>query len=145
MNEKVKVSCQNCGTTNFYPLSLQKKSILCGRCKHPLPLPGRILEPKPAQVHSLIQKSALPVLVEFFSSGCVHCSRMQPILEGLGDRRKGELMILNVSLDLHPEMGASFGISGVPTFMVFHKGQERGRMSGAVPEVDFGLWVANLL
>ncbi len=107
MSEKVKVSCLGRGTTNYYPLGVQGKSVVCGKCKRPLPEPGMVLE---------------------------------PILAGVADRRKGELMVIKMSLDRHPEMGASFGILGVPSFLVLQKGTERGRMSGALTEADFVLW-----
>jgi thioredoxin 1 len=70
---------------------------------------------------------------------------MEPILDNLAQRRKGELMVLKISLDRNPEMAQSLGIRGVPAFLVIHKGTERGRISGAMPETDFALWVANLV
>jgi thioredoxin 2 len=145
MSEKVQVSCLGCGTTNYFPLDAQGKSVVCGRCKRPLPVPGMILEPLPGMTHELFRNSAIPILVEFYSQGCAHCGRMEPILAGVAQRRRGELMVIKMSLDRHPEMGASFGIMGVPTFLVIQKGNERGRMSGALPEADFDLWLAKLL
>ncbi len=145
MSEKIKVSCSHCGTTNFYPLGIQGKSIVCGKCSQPLPEPGRVLEPQPGMVHELFKNSTIPILAEFYSQSCAHCIGMDPVLTSLADRRKGELMVLKVSLDRHPEMGASFGIMGVPTFLVMRKGTEGGRISGAQPEADFALWLAKLV
>ena len=145
MSEKAKVSCLGCGTTNYYPLDAQGKSVVCGKCKRPLPDPGRILEPLPGVTHELFRNSAMPILVEFYSQGCAHCGRMEPVLAGVAERRKVELMGVKISLDRHPEMGASFGIMGVPTFLVIQKGNERGRVSGAMPEADFVLWLAKLI
>ncbi len=145
MSEKHKVSCLNCGTTNNFPAAALGKTVVCGRCKQPLIPPGRVIEPLPGQAHTLYQNSTLPVLTEFYSSSCGHCARMEPVLERLAERRKGEIMIIKISLDRSPEMGASFGIQGVPTFIVIQKGHERGRISGAMGEMDFALWLANLV
>ena len=145
MGEKIRVSCSHCGTTNNYPLGTRSKTVICGKCKQPLPDPGSVLEPQPGRVHELFKNSVIPVLAEFYSQGCVHCVGMEPILSGVAERRKGELMVLKVSLDRHPEMGASFGIQGVPTFLVIRRGTERGRISGALPETDFALWLAKLV
>jgi len=145
MSEKVKVSCLGCGTTNYFPLDAHGKSIVCGKCKRPLPEPGRILEPLPGMTHELFRNSAIPVLVEFYSRSCAHCVGMEPVLGGVAERNKGGLMVVKMSLDRHPEMGASFGITGVPTFLVIHKGTERGRVSGALPEEDFVSWLAKLI
>ncbi len=40
---------------------------VCGRCKTPLPVPGEVLEPTEEQLAVLIQKAALPVLIDFYS------------------------------------------------------------------------------
>ena len=144
MSETANTACLNCGATNRFPLSALGKSVVCGRCKQPLPEPGRVLEPLPGQAHTLFQKSRSPVMAEFYSQSCAHCAGMDPILEGLAERRKGEVVVIKISLDRHPEVGAAFGILGVPTFLVIHKGTERGRVSGAMAETDLGLWLANL-
>jgi thioredoxin 2 len=95
--------------------------------------------------HELFRNSAIPILVEFYSQNCAHCVGMEPVLSGVAERNKGRLMIVKISLDRHPEMGASFGITGVPTFLVIYKGDERGRVSGAMPEEDFVFWLAKLI
>ena len=44
MAEKVKVSCPACGATNNFPLDSADKTVVCGRCRNPLPIPGTVLE-----------------------------------------------------------------------------------------------------
>jgi thioredoxin 1 len=68
---------------------------------------------------------------------------MNPVVENLASRRAGELMAVKINVDNHPQLAASFGVQGVPTFVILHKGTERDRMSGAVSETDFSLWVAS--
>lgn len=143
MADKVKVSCPVCGSTNNYPLDLTGKKVICGRCKTPLPRPGDVIEPVPDQVFTLIRKSSLPVLVDFYSSTCAPCHMMHPVIQDLAKRRAGDMMVVRVNVNEHAEMGASFGIQGVPTFVIFSKGYERARASGAMAETDFSLWVAS--
>lgn len=144
MEEKTKVSCLQCGATNNYPRKgIRGKKVVCGRCQHPLPKPGSVVEPLPGEAYSLFQNSAIPILVEFFTKSCPHCQQMHPVIKNLAKRRAGELMAIKVNLEKHAELGASFGVMGVPTFIVLHKGQERGRTSGAMTEADFALWLAN--
>ena len=52
-------------------------------------------------------------------------------------------MVLQVDIDKHAELGSSFGVQGVPTFIILHKGFERARSSGGMSEADFSLWVAS--
>lgn len=142
--EKIKVSCLNCGTTNNYPLSSLKQKVVCGRCKAVLPVPGAVVEPQPNQAYNLFQKSAIPVLVDFYSVSCIPCGLMHSIVLDLAERRKGELMVVRINVDKHPTMAAAFGIQGVPTFVILYRGNERARSVGQMSETDFSLWVAKL-
>jgi len=141
--DKVKVSCPVCGSTNNYPMDSAGKKVVCGRCKRPLPQPGTVIESTPQQAYTLIQKSSLPVLVDFFSPTCAPCQMMHTIIRDLAERRAGELMVLQMDTNKHGEFGTAFGIQGVPTYIIFSKGFERARTSGAMSETDFSLWVAS--
>ncbi len=140
---KVKVSCGNCGTTNYFPLDAAGKNVVCGRCKSALPAPGTVLEPAPSQVYNLFRNSSLPVLADFYSTTCGPCLVMHPAVERLARRRAGGLAVVRINVEKHPELAAGFGIQGVPTFVIVLKGVERGRISGAQTEEDFALWVAS--
>jgi thioredoxin 2 len=141
--EKVKISCPNCGATNNFPLDSAGKTVVCGRCRTPLPVPGTVLELPEQAAATLIQRSGLPVLVDFYSPTCGPCLMMHPLVERLAKRRAGELMVVKVNTDNSPGLASSFGIQAVPTFVILSKGTERGRTSGAMNETDFSLWVAS--
>jgi thioredoxin 2 len=141
--DKVMVSCPECGATNNYPLTAGKKAVVCGRCKTPLPVPGTVLEPPAEQIVALIQNAALPILIDFYSPTCMPCHMMRPILESLAKRRAGSLMVLKVETDKNRELASAFKIQAVPTFIVLKKGFEVGRVTGAMNETDFSLWVAS--
>ena len=141
MGKKAITSCINCGAANNFPLDALGKKVVCGKCRSPLPVPGTVLEPLPGQIYTLYQKSSLPVLVDFYSQSCVHCRSMEPILERVAKKRAGTVMVIKANLDTHAELGASLGVKGVPTFVVIHKGIEKGRIAGAVAESDFSSWL----
>jgi len=143
MADKTRISCLGCGATNHYPLNAGGKAVRCGRCKTALPMPGLALEPGAAQVATLIQSGGLPVLIDFYSPTCLPCHRMHPIIESLAKRRAGELMVVKVNTEENAELAGAFRIQAVPTFVVIRRGTEVGRTSGAMPEMDFSLWVAS--
>ena len=143
MAGKLKVSCFRCGATNNYPANAEGKTVVCGRCKNVLPVPGTVLELPPESIAVLIQHSSLPLLIDFYSPTCGSCLMMLPIVERLAKRRAGDIMVIKLNVDRHAELTASFGVKGVPTFVVVQRGTERGRMSGAMAEADFSLWVAS--
>ena len=143
MAEKVKVSCPSCGGTNNYPLGLGGKKVVCGRCKFPLPEPGSVLELPADQASAFFQNSKLPVLLDFFSPTCAPFHMMHPVVESYAKRRAGEVMVVRIDVDQHPQIAAEFSVQGVPTFVILYKGYKRGRTSGAISEADFALWVAS--
>ena len=142
-DEKVKVVCLECGATNLFPLAAEGKKVVCGRCKSPLPVPGAVLEPTDRQMSLLFQHSSLPVLVDFYSPTCGPCQVMHPVVERLARRRTADLVVVRINVERDQELARHFGIQGVPTFVVVRAGAERDRLSGAVREEDFALWVAS--
>jgi thioredoxin 2 len=142
-DDKVKVSCGTCGTTNYFPVAARGKAVVCGRCKSRLPEPGEILEPVPEGILGLFQNSSLPVLADFYSPTCAPCHMMAPILERLAVRRAGEIAVIKINVERNQELAREFGIQGVPTFIVVHKGAEKGRTAGALDENSFALWAAS--
>jgi thioredoxin 2 len=143
MDEKVKVSCPHCGATNNFPLTAEGKTVVCGRCRAPLPVPGTVLAPDASELEVLIRNAHLPVLADLYSDTCMPCRAMKPIVQRLAERRRGELMVVEVRIEDHMDFAAGLGVQGVPTFIVFSGGFERGRISGAMSEADLGLWVAS--
>jgi thioredoxin 2 len=144
MSEKIKVSCLGCGGTNQIPEEAVGKKAVCGRCKTPLPIPGRVLEPTEDQLAVLIQRAALPVLIDFYSETCAPCRMMHPILESLAQRRAGNLTVVRVDTAAFPDVAGAFRVQAVPTFVVMRRGNEAGRTMGAMSETDFSLWAASI-
>jgi thioredoxin 2 len=140
---KVKVSCGTCGMTNNVPIDARGKTVLCGKCKSRLPEPGEILEPGHEGIVNLFQSSSVPVLADFYSTTCGPCHLMHPILERLAARRAGEIAVVRINVEIHPDLARDFGVQGVPTFVIMQKGTERGRSVGAMDESSFALWAAS--
>lgn len=141
--EKVKVVCLTCGAVNAFPPDSEKKTVVCGRCRSPLPRPGEVLEPDQAGLDVALANTNLPVLVDFYSTTCAPCHMMHPLVERLARRRQGELLVVKANVEVHPGLASQLQIRAVPTFVVFSRGYEVGRTSGAMSEADFSLWVAN--
>jgi thioredoxin-like negative regulator of GroEL len=58
---------------------------------------------------------------------------MAPVLKELARDWKGRITVIKVDTEKKPELAGRFGISGIPTLILFKGGKEVHRMSGAVP------------
>jgi thioredoxin 1 len=74
-----------------------------------------------------------PVLVDFFAEWCGPCKMMQPILEDTSKQLGAKVKIIKVDVDRNPLAASKFQVRGVPTLILFVKGEVVWRQSGVVP------------
>lgn len=74
--------------------------------------------------------SSEAVLVEFYATWCPHCHRMMPVVEQVKEALRGEAVVGQYDIDKYSELADSLDVTSVPTFIVYHKGQEVWRVSG---------------
>jgi thioredoxin 1 len=70
-----------------------------------------------------VQQSELPVLVDFYATWCGPCQMLSPVLEEIAKKYEGQAKVIKVDIEESPELAGRFGITAVPTLMVFHDGK----------------------
>lgn len=79
-----------------------------------------------------IVKSDIPTLVDFHATWCGPCQTMHPILDRLKKDIGSQVRILKIDVDKNQEVANKFKVRGVPTFILFKKGEIIWRQSGAM-------------
>ena len=77
-----------------------------------------------------------PVLVDFFAEWCGPCQTMSPILKEVKDVLQDGVSILKIDVDKNQAIASKFQVRGVPTFVLYKKGQQVWRQSGMVAKKD---------
>jgi thioredoxin 1 len=78
--------------------------------------------------------AALPVLVDFVAPWCGPCKALEPVVERVAKRTEGRAKVVKVDMDAAPVTARRYGIRGVPTILVFRKGERTGAHLGSTTE-----------
>ena len=80
------------------------------------------------------------VLVDFYTDHCGPCRMMAPILEEVAGSRT-DVKIVKVDAAANSELAANYGISAVPTFILFASGEPKAQFVGMRSKKDLVAWI----
>ena len=81
-----------------------------------------------------VLKSDKPVLVDFWAEWCGPCHAVSPVLDRIVEERAGAIKLVKVNIDEEMALAQRFGVSSIPTIMLFRGGQPDKVAVGAHPK-----------
>ncbi|MBK7369843.1 MAG: thioredoxin [Candidatus Eisenbacteria bacterium] len=89
-----------------------------------------------------VLKSGTPVLVDFWAPWCGPCRAVAPTVDALATEFAGKLKVVKLNTDESGEVAMKYGVTSIPTLMVFKGGEVVERVLGNRPKADLAAMVS---
>ena len=81
-----------------------------------------------------VLKAGKPAFVDFWAPWCGPCRIIGPLVEELAPSYQGRAVITKMNVDDNPEVAQKYGVTSIPTLMMFKDGKLVDRVVGAMPK-----------
>jgi thioredoxin 1 len=95
--------------------------------------PDKTIDVQDGDFDETIRKYPL-VLVDFWAEWCPPCRIVGPVIEELAMELQGKVVFGKLDVGSNQSMALKFGVTAIPTLMIFKKGEQVERITGVVPK-----------
>ncbi len=134
------IVCPHCNSTNRLPQEKLAASPKCGKCKQSL-FTGTPVELTADNFIQHINKSDIPVVVDFWAPWCGPCKMMAPVFQQAAAQLEPAYRLAKVDTEAQQQLAAQYQIRSIPTLAVFKHGREIKRQPGAMDLQNLINWV----
>ncbi len=106
---------------------------------------GHIVELTDAMFDQVVHDSTEPVLVDFWAPWCGPCRMLAPIIEQVAEEYGDKAKVCKINTDQARESAIEFGISAIPTLILFKGGQVQKKWVGLTSKKDIAEAIDKLL
>jgi thioredoxin 2 len=139
MQSSLHIVCPHCDTTNRIPRDKLADGGRCGQCRqklfdaHPVALDT-------ARFERHLEKSEVPLLIDFWAPWCGPCRTMAPEFERAAAALEPAVRLVKVNVDEEPELAQRFQTRSIPTLVLAFQGRELARAAGARSAAQLVQW-----
>lgn len=123
------ISCPKCGAKNRI-VPGEKGEPVCGRCKTPLSGDIHPTIVTDQNFADEVERSPLPVLVDFWAAWCGPCRIVAPTIEQLAKDLSGKVRVGKLDVDANQVTAGRFRVQSIPSLLIFKNGKEVDRIVG---------------
>jgi len=95
---------------------------------------GELAHVSEADFQKEVLEAGQPVLVDFTAAWCGPCKMLDPIVGQLAQEWAGKVKVVKLDVDNNPNLAMQYQVMGLPTLMLFVKGQPSQRINGYQPK-----------
>ena len=140
MSESKHIVCTHCHAVNRIPSARIEENPSCGKCHQSLFNNGAT-DLNAAGFQKQINRSDIPVVVDFWAPWCGPCKMMGPAFQEATKKLEPRFRLIKVNTENEQAIAAQYNIRSIPTLAIFKNGKEIRRQPGAMGTADIIRWV----
>lgn len=142
MTPPVQIVCPHCG--KFSRVSETElgevPSPHCQQCRKRL-FTGKPVVLDSGSIKRYINNEQVPIVIDFWAPWCGPCKRMAPAFQSAAKAFEPAVRFTKLNIENYPESAKAYRIRSIPTLVLFRRGKEISRISGAIQQNQLRTWI----
>jgi thioredoxin 2 len=139
MSDPLMIPCPHCNGLNRIPADRLGDQPKCGRCKEQVLLDNPFTLTQSDYASQI--KGDLPLVVDVWAEWCGPCKSFAPTFEQAAGQLSGKARFAKLDSEANQQLSGQLNIRSIPTLLLFKKGREVARQSGAFPLQQLLAWL----